>query len=361
MTQPSTQYDAPASTLAEALSRVQAEIPRVKKTSTGKVRSEKANYDYGYADLAEVTAAILPILGKHGLAFLAMPTMSEGRPVLRYKLMHGASGQEECGEWPIVGSKAQEHGSAITYARRYALQAVTGVAPDDDDDDGAAANSAPAGDAWGNAKPAPRKTAPKPAAKKAPVPQETAPLPPELTPEQAAIKAVTAEIRDIPTATAAMPEQIDDWAAELGGAFAGKAAAPYDGLMAAAALYIALEERAFLDFVVPGGGAHGAEHTLAGAWLARLTRCAAPGEYLPTKDELRLTWRAAKATGTLQATGVGLATPATIEALIERAIEARDALDEAVAVAAAASTPHGQAAVTQARQSWDEDAAPAAA
>jgi ribosomal protein S20 len=49
------------------------------------------------------------------------------------------SGEKVSGEYPLpTGGSPQALGSAITYARRYCLCAVTGVAADDDDDGAAA-------------------------------------------------------------------------------------------------------------------------------------------------------------------------------------------------------------------------------
>ena len=64
--------------------------------------------------------------------------------MLAYKLLH-VSGDHEAGEYPLPTSGTpQAIGSAITYARRYTLVAVTGLAPEDDDD-GAAAEAERAG------------------------------------------------------------------------------------------------------------------------------------------------------------------------------------------------------------------------
>lgn len=81
----------------------------------------------------------MPLLGKHGLSFTAQPTLDgNGRFVLAYRLMHaGGDSQEGVYPLPAQGS-AQEYGSAITYARRYALCSVVGVAAEDDDDGQAA-------------------------------------------------------------------------------------------------------------------------------------------------------------------------------------------------------------------------------
>jgi hypothetical protein len=120
--------------LAAALAIVQATIPEVIKAEEAQVKSDKGNYKYTYADLAAVTRAILPRLGAVGLSWVTMPTMLDGKFVLVYKLLH-ASGEALEGVYPLpAGATPQATGSAITYARRYCLCSVTGVAPADDDD-----------------------------------------------------------------------------------------------------------------------------------------------------------------------------------------------------------------------------------
>lgn len=127
-----------------ALAAFQAEVPRVEKGATAKVETAKGGYSYQYADLAVVTAVAMPLLGKHGLAFTARPTMIGDRFALLYALVfEGDTEQAIEGEYPLpnpMGMKAQEVGSAITYARRYAFCSVTGVAPGGDDDDAASSN-----------------------------------------------------------------------------------------------------------------------------------------------------------------------------------------------------------------------------
>lgn len=143
MPQPDAQSaDVLPATLATALAVVQTRLPVVAKTQTANVRSEKGSYSYDYADLADVSEAILPILGAVGLSWTCRPTFNaEGKFVLAYKLLH-ASGESEAGEYPLAASGTpQAMGSAISYARRYTLCAVTGVAPKGDDDDAAAAST----------------------------------------------------------------------------------------------------------------------------------------------------------------------------------------------------------------------------
>lgn len=124
-----------AKSLAAALAAFQADMPTIAKANT----ADAGNYKYRYADLSDVTEKVMPLLGKHGLSFTAKPTLTDdGRFVLRYRLQH-VSGESDGGDYPLSGGNAHAIGSAITYARRYTLCAITGVAPGGDDDDGASA------------------------------------------------------------------------------------------------------------------------------------------------------------------------------------------------------------------------------
>lgn len=89
-----------------------------------------------YADLPEVIQAVKSSLNAQGIAFLQTPDESEPAVLkLTTRLIH------ESGQWiesvmtlPLVKTDPQGYGSAMTYARRYALSAITGIYADDDDD-----------------------------------------------------------------------------------------------------------------------------------------------------------------------------------------------------------------------------------
>lgn len=126
----------PEQAFATALAEFQAAMPDVEKKSTGQAGNQKTKY----ANLADIADAAYPVLGKLGFSFTASPTLTEAGFVLRYALIHSA-GHRETGDYPLPQSaNSQQIGSAITYARRYSLLAVTGIAPKDDDDDGARAS-----------------------------------------------------------------------------------------------------------------------------------------------------------------------------------------------------------------------------
>lgn len=133
--------------LTVALAALQMRLPRIGKSETAIVQPKAGGraYGYRYANLATVSEAVLPLLGALGLSFTALPTLTgDGRFVLNYALRH-VSGEEIAGSYPLpspVEKGPQILGSAITYARRYCLCAVTGAAPADDDDDAEAAQRA---------------------------------------------------------------------------------------------------------------------------------------------------------------------------------------------------------------------------
>lgn len=122
--------------LAAALAKVQAELPKLERDRTVTVKQKNGGeYTYSYATLANVSEAVLPLLAKHGLSFAAMPGAgADGKMAVRYHLMH-ESGEALTGEFPISGEGGiQMIGGRITYARRYCLAAVVGIAADEDDE-----------------------------------------------------------------------------------------------------------------------------------------------------------------------------------------------------------------------------------
>lgn len=126
-----------------ALAAFQAHLPKIAKGNRGTIpgKDGKQGYSYDYADLTDVSEVALPLLGAHGLAWhVGLDTDDRGDIVLAWELIHGASGTGRHGRLPIgrAGANWQSLGSSITYARRYALCAATGIAPGGDDDDAAA-------------------------------------------------------------------------------------------------------------------------------------------------------------------------------------------------------------------------------
>ena len=114
--------------LAKALTKAQAEFGDIIKNHTAKVGS----YQYKYATLTDVLGAVREPLAKHGLAVL-QPMCWNERPFLVTRLVH-TSGEWIESVYPLsTYDRPQEMGSAITYARRYALTSLLSIAADDDD------------------------------------------------------------------------------------------------------------------------------------------------------------------------------------------------------------------------------------
>lgn len=130
--------------LAAALAAFQADLPKVHKGSSN------THFKSKYAALEDIALVVLPALAAQGLAWITRPTQDDGALVLAYELRH-ESGESISGAYPLGSGNHQQLGSAITYARRYCLSAVTGIAPDGDDDGNAAAQAPPP--AARNAKP----------------------------------------------------------------------------------------------------------------------------------------------------------------------------------------------------------------
>jgi hypothetical protein len=121
--------EGPINEIAAALSAAQAEMTNPPKTKTAKA----GKYSYNYADLAEIIEHIRPTLAKHGLAITQIIETGE-KTILVTRLMH-KGGQFLQSTYPLPnGAAAQEMGSAITYARRYSLCAILGIAAEEDDD-----------------------------------------------------------------------------------------------------------------------------------------------------------------------------------------------------------------------------------
>jgi len=132
--------------LLSAVLAVQAEAPMLLKEKTATVKSDKGSYKYKYTSLDAIVEQIGPILNKHGLVWLTLPTRDDfGEPALNYRLCYAATGEVIEGTMPLMLTKAdpQGLGSALTYCRRYSLCAVLNLVADDDDDGHAARSSHP--------------------------------------------------------------------------------------------------------------------------------------------------------------------------------------------------------------------------
>lgn len=128
-------------TLAEAMAAAFAEIDAATKSATN------PHFRSKYADLGAVIDALKPALIRHGLFFTQRCVPAEDGISVETVLHHSGGEKEGLGTLYVPANKRdpQGFGSALTYARRYALQTAFGV-PTEDDDGQAAARSTPRAD-----------------------------------------------------------------------------------------------------------------------------------------------------------------------------------------------------------------------
>lgn len=131
----------PMGKLASALAKAQKALKSPTKGHKVDYKDKSGrDIKYSYADLADCIEALKEPLADNGLSYVQVLGFKEYGKDLFYGLttilMH------ESGEWvesfhplPMPGStKPQEFGSALTYARRYSVSAISGMASEEDDD-----------------------------------------------------------------------------------------------------------------------------------------------------------------------------------------------------------------------------------
>lgn len=134
MTKETVTEDLAHANIAQALAAAQAEMGKALK------QSQNPHFRSKYADLGNVMDACLPALNKHGIAVVQPYHETEFGKYVVTKFIFG-SDVLECPIPLILGKNdMQGLGSAITYARRYGLMSLAGIAPEDDDGNAAAAD-----------------------------------------------------------------------------------------------------------------------------------------------------------------------------------------------------------------------------
>lgn len=121
--------------LTAALAKAHGAMKAPGKGRQAKIQTKDGNsYGYAYADLADVIESYRAELSKNGLAVTQPIIQRDGHMVLFTVLSH-TSGEWMASEYPLASyARPQEQGSAITYARRYAVSSLLGIAAEDDDD-----------------------------------------------------------------------------------------------------------------------------------------------------------------------------------------------------------------------------------
>jgi ERF superfamily len=121
-------------TLAEALLEVQKNAPSLQKDAIN------PHFGNSYISLQSLTEQILPILNENELVLIQSPSHVGDGPngpvgALTTQIIHVPTGQTLADTMLLMGkTDPQGQGSAITYARRYALMSILGLVADEDDD-----------------------------------------------------------------------------------------------------------------------------------------------------------------------------------------------------------------------------------
>lgn len=119
--------------IAKALVAAQQEMTKATKGS------ENPHFRSKYADLGNVMDACLPALNKNGIAVIQIQKHVEGEDYVVTQFLHESGQFLETAVRLLIGkADMQGMGSAITYARRYGLMELAGIAPEDDDGNAAA-------------------------------------------------------------------------------------------------------------------------------------------------------------------------------------------------------------------------------
>ena len=126
--------------IAGALAKAQGELSNPEKGLTAVIRSpfpREDNISFRYASLASGLEIVRKSLGQHEIATIQTTAIdAESGQINLTTLLAHASGEWISSDWPVcaVTETAQPHrmGAALTYARRYALFALVGIAGEDD-------------------------------------------------------------------------------------------------------------------------------------------------------------------------------------------------------------------------------------
>ena len=126
--------------IAAALAKAQGELTNPEKSLTATIRSpfpREADRTFRYASLASGLDIVRKSLGQHEIATIQTTSIDQAHSQLQLTtLLAHASGEWISSEWPIcpTSETANPHrtGAALSYARRYALFALVGIAGEDD-------------------------------------------------------------------------------------------------------------------------------------------------------------------------------------------------------------------------------------
>ena len=126
--------------LASALAKAQAELVNPEKSLTATIRSGRpgeGERSFRYAPLASGLDIVRKTLGQHEIATVQTTAIDKEAGVVNLTTMLAhASGEWIASDWPVCAvaetANPQRMGAALTYARRYALFTLVGIAGEDD-------------------------------------------------------------------------------------------------------------------------------------------------------------------------------------------------------------------------------------
>jgi hypothetical protein len=126
--------------LAAALAKAQGELINPEKTLKATIREDGprgADKTFSYASLSSGLEIVRKTLGQHEIATVQTTSIEEANGIIKLTtLLAHASGEWIASDWPVcsVSETATPHrmGAALTYARRYALFTLVGIAGEDD-------------------------------------------------------------------------------------------------------------------------------------------------------------------------------------------------------------------------------------
>jgi ERF superfamily len=127
-------------TIAAALAKAQAELTNPEKSLVAIVRSpfpREGDRTFRYAPLSSGLDIVRKGLGRHEIATIQTTAIDKDAGLLRpTTVLAHSSGEWISSEWPVCPiadiASAQRMGAALTYARRYALFTLVGIAGEDD-------------------------------------------------------------------------------------------------------------------------------------------------------------------------------------------------------------------------------------
>src|SRR5437588_3446888 len=126
--------------IATALAKAQGELSNPEKSLAATIRSpfpREGDRTFRYASLASGLDIVRKSLGQHEIATIQTTMIDQASGQIRLTtLLAHASGEWISSDWPVCAASetAAPHrmGAALTYARRYALFALVGIAGEDD-------------------------------------------------------------------------------------------------------------------------------------------------------------------------------------------------------------------------------------